>query len=516
MNIEQLNRLSGFIEENLRSSQSAGLKFIDSGNLKSRLTNKQNHVIFGRRGAGKSTFVSSLKEESQNFISVYVDLDVYKDISFPNILIKVLIVILDELEKFADSKIRFYEHPILWFRKNTFIRNLEEVKQQLEEILESADTEQKQVKTKTSSSVEIGTSAQLGNEKANIKGSDNTKYGSEEEIQKTVAFDKLDYLKKNISKFQKIFSEASKLCNDSPIFLTLDDFYFIPKATQPEFIDFFHRLTKGTPLFLKVATIKHRSNLYLSGESYIGVEINHDIYPIDLDYTLDRLSDLEDFMKRLLQRAVDDSKAEINIDELFTPNGFRQLCIASGGVPRDFLSLFVNLLEKLGRKVAQGNVDRIDMVDVRESAISAIQSKRNSLNIDSADDKHILEEYLNHIKDLIYQDKRTNIFLASKDDLEQNKQARQAIRELVDLRFLHLVESNTSSAPSDGKVYEAYMIDVGLYDNSRPRNFKQIEPGVTDENFRKDNIRSCPKLNLKNLESEVGKVFSQQQLLLTE
>lgn len=264
MNIEQLNRLSGFIEENLRSSQSAGLKFIDSGNLKSRLTNKQNHVIFGRRGAGKSTFVSLLKEESQNFISVYVDLDVYKDISFPNILIKVLIVIFDELEKFADSKIKFYEHPILWFRKKTFIRNLEEVKQQLEGVLESADTEQKQVRTKTSSSVETVTSAQIGNEKANIKGSDNTKYGSEEEIQKTVAFDKLDYLKKNISKFQRIFSEASKLCNDSPIFLTLDDFYFIPKATQPEFIDFFHRLTKGTPLFLKVATIKHRSNLYLA------------------------------------------------------------------------------------------------------------------------------------------------------------------------------------------------------------------------------------------------------------
>ncbi len=417
MDIEQINKLSSFIEQNLRSSQSAGLKFIDSGNLKSRLTNKQNHVIFGRRGAGKSTFVSSLKGEDQNFISVYVDLDIYKDISFPNILIKVLFVILEELKIFANTKIKFYKHPILWLGKKTFIKNLSEVEQQLEEILGAPDTEQKQIKTKTTSSVETGTSAQIGNEKANLKGSDTTKYGSEEEVQRTIPFDKLDYLKKNISKFQRIFSDVSKLCNDSPIFLTLDDFYFIPKSTQPEFIDFFHRLTKGTPLFLKVATIKHRSNLYKSGDSYIGVEINHDIYPIDLDYTLDRLNDLEDFMKRLLQRAVDDSNSEINIEELFTPNGFRQLCIASGGVPRDFLSLFVNLLDKLGRKITQGNVDRIDMVDVREVAISAIQGKRDSLNIDSADDKHILEEYLNHIKDLIYQDKRTNIFLASKDDL---------------------------------------------------------------------------------------------------
>jgi hypothetical protein len=34
------------------------------------------------------------------------------------------------------------------------------------------------------------------------------------------------------------------------------NFYFVRKAVQPEFIDFFHRLTKDTPLFLKVATIK--------------------------------------------------------------------------------------------------------------------------------------------------------------------------------------------------------------------------------------------------------------------
>jgi len=450
---------------------------------------------------------------SNDFIAVYVDIDAYKDISFPDIVIKVLVVIFEQLRHSTNKRLPFYKHPFKWFKKEKFLEKIDKFIKDLNKLLDLPDVEQKQIRTKVSEGRSQNDSLSLGLPNAGIKITDGQNFGTEEETQRTVPFDKLNSLKKKIVDFQGVFHESSSLCSGAPIYLILDDFYFIPKNTQPDFIDYFHRLTKGTPLFLKVATIKHRSNLYKSGESFIGVELNHDIYPIDLDYTLDRLEDLERFMESLLKRAVEDSESKISIEELFTANGFKQLCLASGGVPRDFLSLFVNLLNKLGKNEANGKIDK---VHVTEAAIASIQGKSNSLNVDSADDQLLLEEYLNKVKDLIYQTHRTNIFLASKDDLEQFKQARQAIRELVDLRFLHLVESNTSSAPSDGKFYEAYMIDIGLYDNSRPRNFNQIEPGIVDEKQRKDSIRACPKISLKQLESDISRVFEQQRLVLTE
>ena len=113
----------------------------------------------------------------------------------------------------------------------------------------------------------------------------------------------------------------------------------------------------------------------------------------------------------------------------------------------------------------------------------------------------LLEEYLNKIKKYVYNEKRTNAFLISKDDLKTNAQLRQAIRELVDLRMLHLVDENTSKAPSDGQQYEAYLLDIGLYDNSRPRNFQPIEPGHRDEKSRKDDLRSSPVLSAEFIDN---------------
>jgi len=89
--------------------------------------------------------------------------------------------------------------------------------------------------------------------------------------------------------------------------------------------------------------------------------------------------------------------------------------------------------------------------------------------------------------------------LVAKDELDRDPQFRQAIRELVDLRLVHLVDHNTSRAPSDGRRYEAYLLDIGLYDNPRPRNFAQVEPGQHDDKARKDSLRASPLFDLTKL-----------------
>src|SRR5690606_27291259 len=99
---------------------------------------------------------------------------------------------------------------------------------------------------------------------------------------------------------------------------------------------------------------------------------------------------------------------------------------------------------------------------------------------------------------------KTSMFLVSNNAIEQHSQARQALKELVDLRMVHLVEPDTSaSGGTSGQRYTAYMVDIGLYPSSLQQNFKQLDPGVTDDAGRKDEMRGAPKIDLTDLKSFV-------------
>jgi hypothetical protein len=318
------------------------------------------------------------------------------------------------------------------------------------------------------------------------------------EVNRILPKDKLDFLRIELTNYKKLVIEISSLFSDKPIYLILDDFYFVSKDTQPELIDYFHRLTKGTALFVKVATIKHRSKLYRRVQDRItGVEPAHDILEIDMDYTLNDFDDLRMFMEQLLAKAIDGSHARIDVSDMFSGDAFPQLCLASGGVPRDFLSLFV----MLGNNILM-NDHKISKTDVTDAAIRNANTKRELMKRDSDDEAQILEFYLSRIKKFILTIKRTNCFLIAKDELEANSQLKQAIRELVDLRLLHLIDDNTSKSSSDGRRYESYVLDVGLYDTSRPMNFKQIDPTQRDERSRRDALRGSPVLSMYEIEQQ--------------
>ena len=476
----ELTKLVTFIEENLRASPIAGLQFVDSRQTRSRLVSRQNHVVFGRRGAGKTALATSVREPGVA-IDVYLNLEDYKAITFPNIIIKILVEVFEELKKKLYNK-----YKLIWLRKRpkrVYVL-LNRSIAALTEFLHKPDIETQKINTKEDTQSTVG--GQLGNTVANVKS--NVDIHVSEEVSTEVTLDKLDYLRLELSNYKKLLSEISDLLEGKAIFLILDDFYFISKEIQPDLVDYFHTLTKGTNLFIKIATIQHRSKLYRrSGGKHVGVELGADVFAIDMDYTLDKFDELRDFMWNLLTNAISTSKANVKLEEIFAGDGFSQLCLASGGVPRDFLSYFVSL--------AKENKP-IGKVEVTTAAISALSSKFSSMEKDSGNDSSILEQCLGKLKNYVYVQKRTNGFVIAKSDLEAHPMAKQAIKELVDLRLIHLLEENTSKAQSDGRRYEAYILDLGLYDNPKPRSFKQIEPGYSDEQFRKDALRGAPVFEL--------------------
>lgn len=499
----ELSKLINYIEENLRTTTKTKSKFIDPQGFLGRLKTKQNHVVFGRRGAGKSLLTTSLgKDSTQNVI--YINLEDFKDISFPNIIIRVLSKLLEELSWLIKKKSKWYS-----FKSRKFASKILKYRAGIDHLISTPDHLKKDIRTKEELSSNM--QASFGNDLMSTGAGVGT--NTEEEIKKSIIEDKLETLKKELTPFKRYLNNSSFYLISAPIFLVLDDFYFVAKSIQPEFLDYFHRLTKDTDLFIKVATIKHRSKLYKqTSQSYIGTEIGADILDVDLDYTLDKFRILRTFMKNLLEEAAKYSDSNVEIDDLFMGDGFSQLCLASGGVPRDFLSLFV----KLGSKMMAEEFSLIGKIQVTDCAIENIGNKMGSFKTDSAEEREALETYLQEIRAYVYSEKRTNTFLVSKSDLETFVQERQAIKELVDLRLIHLLNNNTSCAPSDGKRYEAYMLDIGLYENSRPRNFVQVEPDDVDESSRKDKLRSSPKVSLEKLKQKIGERHIDTTLEITK
>lgn len=490
-NKEEIKKVLNYIEENMRVTEQTSIEYLDSQGNIDRLSLKQNHIIFGRRGSGKSLLLKSLREQNKASC-ITVNLEDFKDISFPNSIIQVQKSIIKQLLPIIKNQNSFFSIAY-WKSSKPLIKKLNKQILNLNAQLKHPDEYDESIKQKKGGK-------KYGKGKGKIDGSEfETGAETSEEIEtaKEIKIDKLSSLKNGLSDIKELLTEVSKSINKD-IFLILDDFYFIRKNEQPYFLDFFHRLSKNAPLYLKVATIKHRTRLYIQDESYIGIELPHDAQSINLDYSFEDFNALVVFMKELLLHINKKVGVSIKYDELITDNAFRFLCLASGGVPRDFFSLLVSLGPMLGKDKS------ITKPNVIEKAIENISNKMEAFRTDAAEEGIILEDYLKFIQNRIINEKRWNAFLVSNIDVQEHLHINQAIKELADLRFLHLVNPNISSANSDGTRYSAYLIDIGLFPNANPRNFQQVEPGQKDARSREDKIRSSPKLNLDNFKAYIS------------
>jgi len=486
MDKKELNKLITYLEENTRADKVSGIEFIDPRNFKEKVRGKQNYVVFGRRGAGKSTLLKTLNKYDKS-VTIYVNLEDYKDITFPNIIIKVLVTFYEEIARKLNQNKSFFKKKNFFSTRKKVIKINKLISDLKSKLIEpdNYNERKKQIK-KTASHDSVGLSADVASAKSSLSLS------SEYESEHSWEIDKLNELKTSIDINKNLINEIIEF-TQSQLILILDDFYFIPKNIQPFLLDYFHRLAKSNDFYLKIGTIKHRSHLYFqSSKSYIGMELNADVYDIDLDYTLDKWNELKQFKRQLLETAISSSNAEFNIDSVFNEQSFSQLCIASGGVPRDFLVLFIKCCQLINNDKI-----RITVPDVREIAIQNFVNKKNALVKDSTDESNVLEQYINFLRDFVFKQKRTNVFLIENDSLNKNDEIKQVIRELVDLRFLHIIDNNTSAAPSDGKRYSAYLLDVSLYDNGRPRNFKEVEPDIQTN---RQGVRGAPRVTILKLE----------------
>ncbi|HEY9133668.1 MAG TPA: hypothetical protein VIM98_18095 [Dyella sp.] len=476
-----VDKLLVMCEEVMRATPTATHRFVEpAAGVLALAMAKQHHIVFGRRGSGKSSLlrktVANLTLDRRPV--AFVDLETFKGHTYPDVLIRVLISTLKSFAKWIDeaattpaSKTTFWDklfgkkptrQPFNKAATEKVRQELNGLVHELEKQLLEHEGSQKQLKeTHSSESTDTaGGSAGIDVKgvKANLSASTSGKTAGSSELTSAYVHQKVEYLHQHIMKYKELFSSLSSL-SSGPCFLVLDDLYHIRRADQAQVIDYFHRIVKGSDTWLKVGTIKHRSVWYIHGDPPIGMKENDDIKEINLDVSLEEFETLRRFLRKVLDDLMSDAK--LRTSDVIGKGPIERLIIASGGVARDFIGILSKAISKARNKADSKRRKKLTTEDVNNGTGDYFPSKLAELKRDSADESEYLTAAFDHLRDFCLNDAKSNVFLVDQA-LEGSR--RDAINQLVDLRLIHPVKSRvTLKAHSQGRLFEAYMLDKSVF-----------------------------------------------------
>jgi hypothetical protein len=496
---DKVQKLARIVEESTRSTREGVRFFIEPapGTL-ARAKNKRHHIVFGRRGSGKSSLLAKVTEDlTVNRTPIaYVDLEEFKGHSYPDVLLSVLIKALTEFKSWLESaalnpatKASFWQKYFgskpkrgAFNKANTkkLSTDLAALIDELNRALFESDEAKKQTVTKREKSDELHTAISTGISggkaipiKVDAKAAATAKESGSIEDRTEYTSRKIELLHRNIMRYKALFSRMVELA-DGPTFLLLDDLYHIRLQDQAQVLDYFHRIAKGSNLWIKVGTIRHRSK-YAFGNPPYGMKLGDDAEEIDLDVTLEKYDLTKNFLLRILGNFAKES--DLQLDEFLTDGARDRLVLASGGVARDFLTIFRRALDFARERMARGDMargERIGAEDVNRAAGENDKFKREDFSRDAGrEEQGRLLSTFEQASDFCLSKAKANCFLIDKD-LSVPEVAN--IAELVDLKFLHHVKSRVTMRDRQHRLYDAYMLDLSQYAGERARqNFEIVE-----------------------------------------
>jgi hypothetical protein len=249
------------------------------------------------------------------------------------------------------------------------------------------------------------------------------------------------------------------------LYIFLDDFYYLPRSLQPQVLDVLHGCVRDSDAWLKIASIRHLTRWFQSSPP-VGLQTGHDADLIDLDVTLQDPGRAKEFLESVLQRYAEHVGIQ-SLNRVFNNNALDRLVIASGAVPRDYLVLASSAL---GKARSRQNATSVGATDVNQAAGDAAGVKLQELEEDMASDVGTAEQTLSAlrvVREFCLEENAFSYFLVSFRNKEEFPQEYSLLTDLMDVRLIHLLDSGVSDAHSAGHRLEAYMLDLSQYSGSR-------------------------------------------------
>jgi energy-coupling factor transporter ATP-binding protein EcfA2 len=492
----KLKKLRLAINENLRIQRGGAesIPYIDISNVLTDIVARQNHAVFGRRGCGKTLLLQHGSNITpRNTKCVYLNCEDFKKHSFPNVLIEILDALFTELERYLTG----------WFGRRKKSRELiVDIRRQLSTLKKKADQQVAEIRDIEGMEQKAGLRGNIEVEQlglsAGTSGDLSEMWKHETERHYRVNENKIRELDMLLPKLKDQIREFFKLSSGvKSVFLQLDDFYHLSRPDQPFVMDYVHRLCKDLPLYFKIATLRHASVLYADRQGQpIGAQERHDYQPINIDFTLSDFRRTENQNRQIFHefgRLADLSPKEI--DGLFKGEGFQRLVLAGGGVPRDCLSLFLDVLEQVQ---SSGDV-RIGKDDVRILSRANFERRIEELKQDSdGREQGTLIQGIYVLREFCIE-KQSNVIVVSEQLLQQDHRMRELLNRLLDYRIIHTAGIALTHKSQPG-TYHAFVIDIGCYAHLRKLRGKFSEVDLSEPQA-KERMRSAPILDKNSFDA---------------
>jgi len=483
----EVSRLTNLVKDTFRIRPNHNPAYVDVSDHLSRFRSCQHQIVFGRRGSGKSClFVHFLhdKEASNGILPIYVEGDEFKRLTYPDLLVRLLLCIFESMPSANQSWRKWIRRP------NPIQRNIYDLRKVL------SRAEETQVRETDGSASEQG--AELVKGPAKVHGQSSISHERQSEFKEQ----KLDHLERFLSDYKSALSDALGASKYDSAFVLVDDFYLIPRSRQPDVIDYLHRLLRGTNFYLKIGTIRHRTSLIRNADQTIGVEMHQDVEEINLDRTLEDLESTSEYLSQMLEALAYTAGLDNPKEGLFNPEAFHALVLASGGVPRDFLNIFV---EAISSSLADGPDRWLTPTYIWKGASRlSYRTKLNNLRDEASIDASPLEKVYRDVISFCLKEKKKTGFLISQEQAQEKPSIHELILQLMDFKLIHVIEPDTSAASGRKGRFEAYTLDFSLFMEPRMRKIEHIEFWKVDAEHRRVGVREAPDYDLARAQDAIN------------
>jgi hypothetical protein len=476
----RVEKLISLIRDTFRIRENHDPVYVDVGDNLERVGAAQHLIVFGRRGSGKSCLLVHHHRQAQRsgeVLSIYIQADEVKTLPFPDLLIRLMLGVFQE----ANAARRGWRR-ILPRRHGP----LDVAILQLKELLDEPSEQQVIEGSGWTDRSEVG--GGITARGARLSGDASTEAMARRETRFVER--KLETLERHLSDYKSQLRSVLSRSGYRHATVLLDDFYLIKPAVQPDVIDYAHRLFRGSDFYLKVGTVRHRTSLARHNGSTVGVELYQDVEELDLDQTFEDV----DRTKNYLQRMLDSLASRVGLDQFsayaFNPDGLLQLTLASGGVPRDFFTIFVEAVE-----ISRGQGEPrwlTPKVIYKGAGRVSYRTKLSNLREDVGADAQPLELVFQDLITFCLKEKRKTAFLVGQDEVSEYAGEHELIKQLMDFKLIHVIEPDTSAASGRMGRYEAYTLDFSLFMEPRLRGIEHVEFWRIDEQRRRRGVREAP------------------------
>lgn len=517
--IKSVALLEDFVRTEYNTTRNYLDYYADKGFI-NNVNNIKNQIIYGRRGTGKTHLLRALQEtlvlefDSKRILPTYIDIRSHKPLLQSDNPVYYSLIILKELiieilkSVFTNLHLIYRVNEYDKYGQQELIKKKEQLNGYLNEInynfdgttltkIGELDFNVKEI-LKLAASLSIAINPELT--------MDIEKQKEEETHEKRIKY---------IS-FNKMVDLINNLIDDiglTRITCLIDEWSEIPLEIQPIFAELLKRSFISSKITIKIAAIPNRTQLINTNR--LGLEVGGDIFGFLLDnryiYELDQES-TKIFFNELLfnhlrlinnelyqsfyQRSTNQPVRQF-INQFLANQALRELLIASAGIPRDFLHVFIySFNEYINRNTSQTH---ITLIDVRTATISWYETDKKTTVDANPSAKMMLEKIINEI---VISKKRCHFLIPEKYE------ANPYLQDLIDLRVIHLRKKGISHKDIKGVIYNVYYIDYACYTSSNVYH-NRLNSNLLNEIETIDNFRDIRRIALddsffENFNSQIG------------